>query len=696
MEVLIKTCLMPLAIKTQNDSFTFVHELKQEMHADLKYVESLENKIDELESDKAEFSNMYDILLQECVSNNVMCSYLHSLSDLDAHNELQCLYLHKVKECECLVQKLSKQTASLGKEKASNVFLKEREQYFKIQDLKAQLQDKNIAISMCKIDTRTTQTRAPQLPQTSRNTNPRVSTSTRVIHNTNVSIPQLRSTQMKDKVVPNNSQVKDKKTEVEYHPRISSISNKTKFVTTCNDSLKSRTSNVNDVCATCGKCVINLNHDTCVSKFLNDVNTRTKKPKVVPISTRKPKSQAKKSVATPPKEKIVILFIVDSGCTKHMTGNLTLLCNFIEKYMGTVCFGNDQFAPILGYRDLVQGNITINSFYYVEGLNHNLFSVGQFYDADLEVAFQKSTCFVRDLQGNDLLTGNRGSDLYTISIQEMTSSTPIYLMAKALPTQAWLWHRGTSYLNFEFFNGFNIILRIGLRMMSRLSLKNDMPLRDNNTTYYDNSIRRTGIQQTYTAYLSSDTCMTRSSTKELLSPFENPEQRFRPKRKLFDTPSLVESNSLEFDQNFDIQEQSEEGEIRDNTFSGSEHEDANEHIKKVIEIVDLFYIPKKWHNGTSTRTRSIETSDGLAAIQAQLNNLGREIKKVNEKVYAAQFGAPYQPGGQYRAAGPGFYQRNNRNSLYPDRRPSLKESLTKFMAESAKWLEENSNIIKEI
>nr|GEU94806.1 hypothetical protein [Tanacetum cinerariifolium] len=72
MELLIKTYLMPLAIKTQNDSFTFVHELKQEMHADLKYVESLKNEIDELEFDKAEFSNMYDILLQECVSNDVM------------------------------------------------------------------------------------------------------------------------------------------------------------------------------------------------------------------------------------------------------------------------------------------------------------------------------------------------------------------------------------------------------------------------------------------------------------------------------------------------------------------------------------------------------------------------------------------------------------------------------------------------
>ncbi|GJY70709.1 retrovirus-related pol polyprotein from transposon TNT 1-94 [Tanacetum coccineum] len=98
------------------------------------------------------------------------------------------------------------------------------------------------------------------------------------------------------------------------------------------------------------------------------------------------------------------------------------------------------------------GNITINRVYYVEGLNHNLFSVGQFCDADLEVAFRKSTCFVRDLQGNDLLTGNRGSDLYTISLQETTSSTPICLMAKASPTQAWLWHRRLSHLNFDYIN----------------------------------------------------------------------------------------------------------------------------------------------------------------------------------------------------------------------------------------------------
>nr|GEX73765.1 retrovirus-related Pol polyprotein from transposon TNT 1-94 [Tanacetum cinerariifolium] len=320
---------------------------------------------------------------------------------------------------------------------------------------------------MYRIDNRTTHTRAPQLPQTVKNTNPRMSTSTGVNHKPTVSRSQLKSNQSRDKVLPNNSQVKVKKTQVEVHPRIPSVSNKIRSVTACKDSLNSRTSNVNAVCATCKKCLVDSNQFACVTKMLNDVNARTKKPNVVPISTRKPKSQANKSIATTHKKKVaskstnqkphsyyrklyettsktwkwwmdqqspsgykwvpktkmkwvpkirndqivqLILFIVDSGCTKHMTSNLKLLCNFVEKFLGTVRFGNDRFTPIIGYGDLVQGNITINRVYSVEGLNHNLFSVGQFCDADLEVAFRKSTCFVRDLQGNDLLIGNRGSN----------------------------------------------------------------------------------------------------------------------------------------------------------------------------------------------------------------------------------------------------------------------------------------------
>ncbi|GJX15610.1 retrovirus-related pol polyprotein from transposon TNT 1-94 [Tanacetum coccineum] len=340
----------------------------------------------------------------------------------------------------------------------------------------------------------------------------------RVAHKTNVSRPQPRSNQMKGKVVPNTSHVKFKKTEVEEHPRISSISNQTKSVTACNDSLNSRTSNVNVVCATCGKCVFNSNHDACVSKFLKDVNARTKKPNVVPISTRKPKSQANKSVATPHKKTVAsestitssksyyrmlyqktskawkwwiaqqcpsaykwvpktkmkwvpkvrnetvpkrVSYAIDTvsritnvlKITNALGSNLSCIPSSSNSLADLpVRFGNDQFAPILGYGDLVQGNITIKRVYYVKGLNHNLFSVGQLCDADLEVAFRKSTCFVRDLQGNNLLTGNRGTDLYTISLQETTSSTLICLMAKASPTQAWLWHRRLSHLNFDYIN----------------------------------------------------------------------------------------------------------------------------------------------------------------------------------------------------------------------------------------------------
>ncbi|GKE08263.1 retrovirus-related pol polyprotein from transposon TNT 1-94 [Tanacetum coccineum] len=148
----------------------------------------------------------------------------------------------------------------------------------------------------------------------------------------------------------------------------------------------------------------------------------------------------------------IILFIIDSKCSKHMTRNLKLLTNFVEKFMGTVKFGNDQIAPIFGYRDLVQGAITIKRVYYVEGLNHNLFSVGQFCDADLEVAFRKSICYIHDLKGNDLLTGSRGINLYSITLQDSTTPNPICLMAKATSSQAWLWHRRLSHLNFDTIN----------------------------------------------------------------------------------------------------------------------------------------------------------------------------------------------------------------------------------------------------
>ncbi|GJY80285.1 hypothetical protein Tco_0493036 [Tanacetum coccineum] len=144
----------------------------------------------------------------------------------------------------------------------------------------------------------------------------------------------------------------------------------------------------------------------------------------------------------------IVLWYLDSGCSKHMTRNRSQLMNFVSKFLGTVKFGNDQIARIMGYGDYQLGNIVISRVYYVEGLGHNLFYVGQFCDADLEVAFWKNTCFIRNLEGVDLLLGSRDTNLYTISLDGMLKSSLICLLSKASKTKSWLWHRRLSHLNF--------------------------------------------------------------------------------------------------------------------------------------------------------------------------------------------------------------------------------------------------------
>ncbi|GKE76066.1 retrovirus-related pol polyprotein from transposon TNT 1-94, partial [Tanacetum coccineum] len=94
----------------------------------------------------------------------------------------------------------------------------------------------------------------------------------------------------------------------------------------------------------------------------------------------------------------------------------------------------------------------ISRVYYVEGLGHNLFFVGQFCNTDLEVAFQKNTCFIRNLKGVDLLFGSQETNLYTISLDEMLKTSPICLLSKASKTKSWLWHRRLSHLNFGTLN----------------------------------------------------------------------------------------------------------------------------------------------------------------------------------------------------------------------------------------------------
>ncbi|GJT57907.1 hypothetical protein Tco_0992961 [Tanacetum coccineum] len=114
-----------------------------------------------------------------------------------------------------------------------------------------------------------------------------------------------------------------------------------------------------------------------------------------------------------------------------MTGDLSRLRNFVKKFIGTVRFGNDHFGAIMGYGDYVIGDNVISRVYYVEGLGHNLFSVEQFCDSDLVVAFRKHLCYVRDTNGVELIKGSHGSNLYTISVEDMMKSSLICLLSKA-------------------------------------------------------------------------------------------------------------------------------------------------------------------------------------------------------------------------------------------------------------------------
>ncbi|GKA08352.1 retrovirus-related pol polyprotein from transposon TNT 1-94 [Tanacetum coccineum] len=135
-----------------------------------------------------------------------------------------------------------------------------------------------------------------------------------------------------------------------------------------------------------------------------------------------------------------------------MTGDRSRLRNFMKKFIGTVRFENDHFGAIMGYGDYVISDSVIFRVYYVEGLGHNLFSIGQFYDSDLEVAFRKHSCYVRDTDGVKLIKGSHGSNWYIILVEDMMKSSPICLLSKASKNKSWLWHHRLNHLNFGTIN----------------------------------------------------------------------------------------------------------------------------------------------------------------------------------------------------------------------------------------------------
>ncbi|GJY41412.1 retrovirus-related pol polyprotein from transposon TNT 1-94 [Tanacetum coccineum] len=294
---------------------------------------------------------------------------------------------------------------------------------------------------------------------------------------------------------------KNKEVEVEEHHRNLLLSkNKKHMSSECKHvKLDTRNDQSEVICAMCKQCLITANHDVCMLNYVNDMNSRGKKQKANVSNTenqkkQKPKVKKPKKVGSnerlaspkPSKPRFCLRWsptgrffdikgkIIassesesqsdcsngDNACTSNPSEpkikrfpNSTFFLGRLSKFfLGTVRFGNDHVAAILGFGDLQWGNILITRVYFVEGLGHNLFSVGQFCDSDLEVAFRRNSCFVRSLEGVDLLKGNRSTNLYTINLHEMASASPICLMARATSTKSWLWHQRLSHLNFNTIN----------------------------------------------------------------------------------------------------------------------------------------------------------------------------------------------------------------------------------------------------
>nr|GEZ20449.1 hypothetical protein [Tanacetum cinerariifolium] len=220
------------------------------------------------------------------------------------------------------------------------------------------------------------------------------------IDNTKSRRPQPKSNTKNDRVLSTSksSQSKNKGAEVEEHHRNLLLSKNTKHMSSACNNIKLDSKNVISkvVYAMCKKCLISVNHDICLLNYVNGKNSRGTKHKVIQIC----------------------LWCVDSGCSKHMIGNLKLLINFVWKFMGTVRFENDHVAAILGF----------------------------------EVAFRRNACFVKNIKGVDLLKGDRSTNLYTINLHEMASASPICLMARASSTKSWLCHQRLSHLNFDTIN----------------------------------------------------------------------------------------------------------------------------------------------------------------------------------------------------------------------------------------------------
>nr|GEX69531.1 retrovirus-related Pol polyprotein from transposon TNT 1-94 [Tanacetum cinerariifolium] len=176
--------------------------------------------------------------------------------------------------------------------------------------------------------------------------------------------------------------------------------------------------------------------------------------KYQPKVTKPKKVETRESLATPkPRKSRLLLRWSSTGKLFDQEGKIV---DSNESNSQSDCVNGDNACTSNSLEPKIKRfpNATslLDRVYFVEGLGHNLFSVGQFRDLDLEVAFRRNAFFVKNLEGVDFLKGDRSTNFYTINLHEMASASPICLMARASSTKSWLWNQRLSHLNFDTIN----------------------------------------------------------------------------------------------------------------------------------------------------------------------------------------------------------------------------------------------------
>ncbi|GJS53649.1 hypothetical protein Tco_0627011 [Tanacetum coccineum] len=209
------------------------------------------------------------------------------------------------------------------------------------------------------------------------------------------------------------------------------------------------------LCVKCNGCMLSDSHDLCVLDFINDVNARNKSKSVKKIGNVCPLNRITTTAEVPLRKptalesdtpKPVVTLVYSRKPKKYKTNVPVSKPKNIKSLSANKKEPGKSWGSIVS--DVPYSSLDECRVYYVEGLGHNLFSVGQFCDSNLEVAFHQHICFIRNLEGVDLLTRSRGNNMYTLSLRDMMASSPICLLSKASKTKSWLWHRRLSHLNF--------------------------------------------------------------------------------------------------------------------------------------------------------------------------------------------------------------------------------------------------------